>query len=59
MNVICIQKPSIYLKTRIQNHSVYKCFTFTAEWNVIELEEREAQRFRIIMYIRKNLMFKI
>ena len=52
--MICIQEPSTYPGTRTQNHPGYDCYAPIESWESTDATQREAERPRVITYVRKG-----
>src|SRR4051812_2916830 len=54
MDVICVQEPASYPGTKTQNPPGYDCFAPVDSWDSVDPEQREAERPRVMTYIRKG-----
>src|SRR5438045_2977994 len=54
MDVICVQEPSTYPGTKTQNHPGYDCYAPVDTWESVNPEQREAERPRVMTYVRKG-----
>ena len=54
MDVICVQEPASYPGTKTQNHPGYDCYAPVDSWDSTDPEQREAERPRVMTYIRKG-----
>lgn len=54
MDVVCIQEPWSYPGTKTQNHPGYDCYAPVDDWTSTNEERREAQRPRVLTYVRRG-----
>jgi len=54
IDVICVQEPSVYLDSKTQNHPGYDLYAPVPTWGEGTEREREAQRPRVMTYVRKG-----
>jgi hypothetical protein len=53
MDVVCIQEPWTYPGTKTQSHPGYDCYAPVDSWDSEDPEQREAERPRVMTYVRK------
>ena len=58
MDVVCVQEPFSFPGTRTQNHPGYDCYAPVDSWDSIDPEQREAERPRVMTYVRKGAGLK-
>jgi hypothetical protein len=58
IDVICVQEPYTSPSTKTQNHPSYDCYAPTDSWDGIEPDQREAERPRVMTYVRKGAGLK-
>lgn len=58
IDVICVQEPYTSPSTKTQNHPSYDCYAPTDSWDSIEPDQREAERPRVMTYVRKGAGLK-
>ena len=54
IDVVCVQEPITYQNTTTQNHPGYDLFAPVPVWGIGDEREREAQRPRVLTYVRKG-----
>ena len=55
VDVICIQEPFTFPGTKTQNHPGYDCYAPVSFWDSIDAAQREAERPRVMTYVRKGV----
>jgi ribonuclease HI len=58
MDVVCVQEPFTFPGSRTQNHPGYDCYAPVDSWDSEDPEEREAERPRVMTYVRKGAGLK-
>ena len=58
IDIICVQEPFTFPGSRTQNHPGYDCYAPVDSWNSKHAETREAERPRVMTYIRKGAGLK-
>src|SRR5437667_12513718 len=58
MDVICVQEPASYPGTKTQNHPGYDCYAPVDSWASTDPDHPEAERPRVMTYIRKGAAFR-
>lgn len=54
IDIVCIQEPWTYPGTKTQNHPGYDCYAPVDSWDQEHPELREAERPRVLTYVRKG-----
>jgi hypothetical protein len=58
MDVVCVQEPYTAPGTKTQNHPSYDCYAPIDSWDSISEAQREAERPRVMTYVRKGAGLK-
>src|SRR5579871_4856543 len=58
IDVVCIQEPWTLPGSKTQNHPAYDCYAPTDSWDSEDLDQREAERPRVMTYARKGASLK-
>ena len=59
MDVVCVQEPFTFPGTRTQNHPGFDCYAPVDAWNDEDPDRREAERPRVMTYVRKGVGLKV
>src|SRR3954471_22470062 len=54
IDVVCIQEPFTFPGTKTQNHPGFDCYAPVDSWDSIDPVQREAERPRVMTYVRKG-----
>ena len=58
MDVVCVQEPSTYANSRTQTHPGYEPYAPVDSWGSEDADQREAERPRVMIYVRKGAGLK-
>jgi hypothetical protein len=58
IDVVCIQEPWTLPGSKTQSHPGYDCYAPIDSWDSEDLDQREAERPRVMTYIRKGASLK-
>ena len=58
MDVVCIQEPWTYPGSKTQSHPGYDCYAPIDSWDSEDPDQREAERPRVMTYVRKGAGLK-
>jgi hypothetical protein len=58
IDVVCIQEPWTHPGSKTQSHPGYDCYAPTNSWDSEDFDQREAERPRVMTYVRKGASLK-
>jgi ribonuclease HI len=59
VDVVCLQEPYTHPGTKTQNHPGYECYTPVDSWDSTDPDQREAERPRVMTYVRKGAGLRV